>query len=79
MNDSAKTLAKKLDYINSMNEKKLNDFFIRKLDDEDMSDFKTDLGFVDMRRKSGNALSYQIVPVNSDCSFFSLEVNIEEK
>ncbi len=79
MNDSVKTLAKQLDYINSMNKKKLNDFFIRKLDDEDMSDVKTDLGFVDMRIKSGNALSYQIVPVNSDCSFFSLEVNIEEK
>ncbi|GAJ01106.1 unnamed protein product [marine sediment metagenome] len=79
MNDSAKTLAKQLDYINSMNEEKLNDFFIRKLDDEDMSDFKTDLGFVDMRRKSDNTLIYQIVPVNSDCSFFSLEVNIEEK
>ncbi len=79
MNDSAKTLAKQLEYINSINKKKLNDFFIRKLDDEDMSDVKTDLGFVDMRRKSGNVLSYQIVPVNSDCSFFSLEVNIEEK
>ncbi|MBA7566373.1 hypothetical protein ES708_08064 [subsurface metagenome] len=78
MNDSTKTLAKQLEYINSINKKKLNDFFIRKLDDEDMSDVKTDLGFVDMRRKSGNVLSYQIVPVNSDCSFFSLEVNIEE-
>jgi hypothetical protein len=78
MNDSTEALSKHIDYINSLNRKELNELFLEKLDEVNISN-KTGLGFVDMRIKSENRLIYQIIPVNSVCSFLSLQVNIKDK
>ncbi len=67
-----------LDHINRLNNEELENLFVEKLTDDDFSNpLKHGMGLIDMRIKSGKKLTYSILPVNDNFSFFSIQVTID--
>jgi len=72
-------LTSKIDHLNSLDKVGLEKLFVEKLTNEDLSNtLKNGMGLIDMRIKSGNQLIYDMVPLDGDFSFFSLQVCINE-
>ena len=58
-------------YINSLSKKQLNDLYKKQLKEGHLSEKGgAGLGFIDMRRKTGNDLEYQFFPVSDTYAFF---------
>lgn len=76
--DSAADLSGKLDKINSMDKDELKIYYQEVLNNGSLSDKGTaGLGMIDIARKSGNKLEYQLLSVNETTSFFCLNVKID--
>jgi hypothetical protein len=70
-------LREKLERINAMNKDELKDFYKQVLSEGEVSEKGTaGLGLIDIARKSGNKLDYEFLPVNTENSFFCLNVKI---
>ena len=75
---SAKELAEKLDKINGMDKDQLKLYYQEVLNTGNLSDKGTaGLGMIDIARKSGNKLEYQLLDINEAISFFCLNVKID--
>lgn len=75
---SAKDLSDKLDKINGMDKEELKAYYQEVLNNGSLSDKGTaGLGMIDIARKSGNKLEYQLLDVNETTSFFCLNVKID--
>ncbi|UCG27898.1 MAG: SiaB family protein kinase [Bacteroidales bacterium] len=71
-------MRKHLDHINDLNDNELEDLFVQKLTDDDFSNpLKNGMGLIDMRIKSGKPLVYDIIPVDDNYSFLSIQVTID--
>lgn len=74
---NAQDLAEKLEKINGMDRDELKLYYQEVLNNGSLSDKGTaGLGMIDIARKSGNKLEYQLLDVNDDVSFFCLNVKI---
>ena len=77
--EEEEVLIKHIDHLNSLDNEGLEKFFIERLTNEDLSNtLKNGMGLIDMRIKSENLLVYDMVPLESGFSFFSLQVSINE-
>jgi hypothetical protein len=64
-------LTELLSHINSLSKKQLNDLYKKQLREGHLSEKGgAGLGFIDIRRKTGNDLQYQFLPVSQTHSFF---------
>jgi len=71
-------LSKKIENVNHMNKKDLDDFYNRKLlDFENDHSHKAGLGIIDMRIKSESNLKYYFEEIDDNISFFNLEIGVE--
>lgn len=71
---------KKLERINSLEINELKDLYKQVLN----SDVRSEkggggLGMIDIARKTGKKLNYDFAPLNDEYSFFSLNINVEDK
>ncbi len=72
-------LEEKLDTINGMTRDELKSYYKQVLNEGTMSDKGTaGLGMIDIARKSGKKLEYDLIPINENLTFFSLSVRIQE-
>lgn len=72
-------LEEKLDKINGMTRDELKSYYKQVLNEGTMSDKGTaGLGMIDIARKSGKKLEYDLIPINENLTFFSLSVRIQE-
>lgn len=72
-------LEEKLDKINGMTRDELKSYYKQVLNEGTMSDKGTaGLGMIDIARKSGKKLEYDLTPINENLTFFSLSVRIQE-
>ena len=70
----------KLERINSMEREELKALYKEILSSDGRSEKGGGgLGMIDIARKTGNKLNYDFSPLNDDYSFFSLNINVEEK
>lgn len=64
-------LTELLNHINSMNKKQLNDLYKKQLRDGHLSEKGgAGLGFIDIRRKTGNNLGFRFLPISETHAFF---------
>ncbi len=77
-NDKAEDLKDKLEKINSMDKEDLRQYYQDSLESSMISTKGTaGLGMIDIARKSGNKLDFEFLRVNSELSFFCLNVKID--
>lgn len=80
LNKRVPELKGKLDEINVLDQKGLNEYYAKTLVDfkEDESK-RSGLGILDMRIKSKEPFVYEFYPVDEEYSFFSLQITIQKK
>lgn len=67
----------KINHLNSLEGEELDDFYTRSLLNFDIDNSKeAGLGLIDLRIKSGNAIQYEVTPVNDSVSFFLMQITI---
>jgi hypothetical protein len=70
-------LKSKMDKINGMTKEELKEYYKEILNnDEFSSKGGGGLGMIDIARKSGQKLNYQFVPIDSEYTFFCLNIKI---
>ncbi len=70
----------KLKRINSLNQEELRELYKEILvSDKRSTKGGGGLGMIDIARKTGKKLNYSFLPLNSEYSFFSLNINVEDK
>jgi len=74
LKDDIDEINEKLTYLNSLNQKDLEDFYNRQLFDFSDDDQNAGLGFIEMRLKSKNILNYFFVNVDEKYSLFNLKL-----
>lgn len=76
-NSSIEKLKGSIDYVNSLTDKQLNDYYIAQLLNFEIDTHKeSGLGIIDLRIKSNNTIAYHIVPINEGLSFFTMQVTV---
>lgn len=76
--ESAENLKWRLDTINNMDKEELKKYYQEVLSNGSLSEKGTaGLGMIDIARKSGNKLDYQFLPIDSENSFFCLNIKID--
>jgi Na+/phosphate symporter len=75
--ESAENIVNKLEKINQMDSISLKKHYQERLKSGELSTKGTaGLGFIDIARKTGNKLNYEMIPINERNHFFSLNVRI---
>jgi len=70
----------KLERINSLDKEELKELYKEVLNSEERSTKGGGgLGMIDIARKTGKKLNYDFIPLNDEYSFFSLNINVEDK
>jgi hypothetical protein len=76
-NERIAVLREMLEHINSLNKEELNELYKKQIRDGRLSDKGgAGLGFIDIKRKTGNDLEYHFLPVTDKVSFFLLTSTI---
>ncbi|MDN5203352.1 SiaB family protein kinase [Fulvivirgaceae bacterium BMA10] len=79
-NDNIDSVKDRLDKINSLDKDGLKTLYKEIIKGTEISEKGgAGLGFVDMARKSGNALEYTFEPMSDDFSFFSLKSTVSRQ
>jgi hypothetical protein len=77
LNIKIPALKKMIDQVNELDESMLKDFYIKQMREGRLSEKGgAGLGFIDIRRKTGNKLEYHFLPLSDDISFFMLTTTI---
>jgi len=77
--EQAGTVVNRIEMINGMSPGELKSFYRGILDSGNFSDQGgAGLGFIDIARKSGNKIEYQLIDVNDEFVFLLLKININE-
>ena len=77
MNKNVNLLRSKLTAVNNANEKELDRMYAEIIMRDDEAGAKgAGLGFVDMKMKSGKPLEFDMIPVDEQISFFTLQVKV---
>ena len=70
-------LKKTLEYINSLDKEALNELYKKQIKEGQLHEKGgAGLGFIDIKRKTGNNLSYEFMPIDDDQTFFILTSSI---
>jgi hypothetical protein len=70
-------LKKTLENINSMDKDTLNEMYKKQIRDGQLHEKGgAGLGFIDIKRKTGNDLTYEFLPIDDDISFFILSSSV---
>lgn len=78
-NDRVGGLKKKMDDINLLQPEELKEHYKRVLNNGQMSDKGGGgLGMIDIARRTGKPLFYEFIPINTNYSFFTLNIVIEQ-
>ena len=78
-NKNIEELKYKIDSINKLNHKELNDFYDKRLFNFQIDNSKeSGLGLIELRLKSNSKLKYSFKQTGKDYSFFTLEVTIKD-
>ncbi len=78
-NDKAQALRDKIDHINSLDDKGLEQFYNSRLFDFKIcSPTEAGLGLIEMRQKSKNMLEYQFSEINNEYSLFKITTSIKK-
>lgn len=79
-NEEVEPFRGSLMYLNSLEEKELNEYYERRLFDFDTGRaHESGLGMIDMRIRSKHRLSYDFNKIDDKFSFFTLQVGVEKK
>ena len=66
-----------LDYINSMDKDALNEMYKKQIKEGQLHEKGgAGLGFIDIKRKTGNNLSYEFMPIDDDFTFYVLTSSV---
>ena len=80
LNTKINSLRSSLDKVNNADEEALDDLFNKTIIEEERKGQKgAGLGFIDIKMKSKNNLTYHFYPVDADYSFFEIQVKVSEK
>jgi hypothetical protein len=80
VNDKIPGLEEMLIQVNELSVKELKDLYVRKMREGRLSDKGgAGLGFIDIRRKTGEPLDYHFLPITDKVSFFLLTTLIPRK
>jgi hypothetical protein len=72
-NEKIASLEEMLLHINTLDNKNLKDLYVKQMRDGRLSDKGgAGLGFIDIRRKTGEQLDYHFLPISDNVSFFLL-------
>jgi hypothetical protein len=72
-NDRIEGIRNMLDTVNGLNKEELNEMYKKQIREGRLSDKGgAGLGFIDIKRKTGNRLEYHFLPVGENISFFLL-------
>lgn len=75
--DQIDVLVKKIELVNSLDKKGLQDFYRQTLAKESpLERDNAGLGIIDIALKSGNKLEYEFRPVTKDVSFYIIQARI---
>jgi hypothetical protein len=75
--NEALQLSTKLDKINLMNKEQLRDYYQEVLENEVISPKGgAGLGLIDIARKSGDKVAYELKPISDEISFFTLKIKV---
>ena len=78
-NDNVSGLKKRLDEVNSLSKEELKDYYKQILNNGEMSlKGGGGLGMIDIARKTGQKLGYTFQNVDTNLSFFSLNIKISQ-
>ena len=70
-------LKSSLDYINGMDKESLNELYKKQIREGQLHEKGgAGLGFIDIKRKTGNNLSYEFLPIDEEMSFFILTSSV---
>lgn len=79
-NSKLEDMKKMLEYINSLDKEALNDLYKKQIKEGQLHEKGgAGLGFIDIKRKTGNNLSYEFMPIDDDTSFFILTSSVSRK
>jgi len=79
-NNKVENLTTKLNSVNELSKQGLSAVYKKNLlDFENPNPIKTGLGIIDMRRKSGKKIDYNIEDIGNGYSFFMIQVKIDKK
>lgn len=77
LNTSISRIEEKINFLNSLENKELDDYYVKCLLNFDVDNSKeAGLGFIDLRMKSCHKLQYEITPVNDTLSFLLMQVTV---
>lgn len=77
--NSSKILAQRLDALNSLTHKELTKEYNRILLNSETNDPITiGLGIIDIRRKCGSKVEYQLIKVNNDIDFLTINIDVNK-
>jgi len=76
-NNHVKELNNKIEYVNNLSEKEMEDYYNHSLFDFEIDDSKkAGLGIIDLRLKSGNKIGHFLKEIDNKYTFFSLQIQI---
>ncbi len=80
LNTKVDKLKSKIEHINSLNKDELNKLYRESLldFDKEITSKKTGLGYIDIRRRSGNGLIFDFIKHDDDYSIFFIQVTIKQ-
>ena len=75
LNSKIDALKNKLEKVNSLNREELNEYYRQSLldFDKEVTSKKTGLGYIDIRRRSGNGLVFDFIKIDNEYSIFFQE------
>jgi hypothetical protein len=77
-NDQIERLTQKIEEINSWSHDDMRDIYSKKLDKSQYSaKGGAGLGLIDIYKRSGKKLKYQVEPINDEISFLSLHITVD--
>lgn len=74
----AETLVNRCDYINTLTEDELKDYYVA-MRKKPTGGVGANIGLIDMARRSGNKLGYQVVKIDEHHSFFALSIKVSKQ
>ena len=70
-------LIERCDYINTLSEDELKDYYMKQRK-RPTGGIGANIGLIDMARRSGHPLEYQIVEIDEEYSFFALSIKVSK-
>jgi len=77
--ETAEDIVKRCAYINTLEPEELRTFYKEQRRNPNKKGTGANIGLIDMARKSGHTLGYEIVPIDEANAFFALKITIDKE